>query len=128
MGPMGNADLLRLIREKQEQIAALQQELDEAKKLLSGDLVEMPPPRPRSGRPRGNGNSSVAWAEAILHERGKPLHVNEIIGRIERRFRQQVRYATLVGNLSRMVKNKKTFHRFGPNVYGLAEWPREENE
>lgn len=120
---MGN-DLLQTIREKQAQIAKLQQELDEARQALS-DAPGGPPPSASMSvtRQRGAGGNSVQWAADVLRDTNRPLHVNEIIQAISRKHRVNVKYATLVSNLVRLVKAEKVFQRMGPNVFGLKGWP-----
>jgi len=61
-------------------------------------------------------------AEAVLRSVGHPLHVNEIISTIEKRFGAQVKYATLVGNISRLIKRGNVFVKAGKNIFGLKEW------
>ena len=135
-------DLLELIRQKQarvgelrKEIEAVQQELDEARSLLSGG----PPAVPRHlaaigaaiveaatqrDQPQIMGEgSSVTLARAVLRQRGRPMHAQEIVAEIERRFQRRVLLDTLVGNISRMIKSGRTvFVRTGPNTYGLGEW------
>lgn len=61
-------------------------------------------------------------AEAVLRAHDRPMHVNEILSAIERDYQESVRYATLVGNISRLIKKGKIFERTGPNTFGLIEW------
>ena len=125
-------ELVRLIREKQAQIERLQAELDEARRLLFGNAratgfakqnviyaTDALKPPPRS-------TGSVQWTEEVLRDAKKPMHVNDIIAAINRRFGTSVQYSTLVGNLARLVKSKRTFRRYGRNVFGLLEWAEPE--
>jgi hypothetical protein len=126
------ADLARLIDEKQRRLLVLEQEalsirreLQAAKaKLLGHAHIDL---KPTNKLIHGN---STAWAETVLRKNGQPMHVNDIIQAIEREFQITVQYATLVGNLSRLVKHGKRFERVGPNTYGLLDWSveREANE
>lgn len=118
------AGLLEQIKEKETRLAELElearrlrAELLEVRQHMMGAVGVTPPPVNASTR--GN---STAWAEAVLRRALKPLHVNDIISAIEREYHTSVRYATLVGNISRLVKKGKTFTRTGPNVFGLVEW------
>lgn len=123
---MATTDLIALIKEKQAQIAQLQAELDEARALLLGTSAPLKSgTRIAQGEPGTKSGNSTELAVAVLREAREPLHVNVILTRISQRFGQTVKYATLVGNLARLVKARKTFHRFGPNVYGLIEWSKE---
>ena len=128
-------DLLDLIRTKQRDLQAaenlvfqLRRELEEAKRLLLdgiGSSVGGLESALNSSPVRGN---STEWAETVLGQVGHPLHVNEIISSIEREFHIGVRYATLVGNIARLVKKGKIFERVGPNVFGLLRWNEEREE
>jgi hypothetical protein len=117
-------DLLQTIREKQEQILQLQRELDEARQLLNGTpSASMPSAGSGVSRQRGAGGNSVIWAQDVLRDANRPLHVNEIIQLIARKHRVNVKYATLVSNLVRLVSADKIFQRMGPNIFGLKGWP-----
>lgn len=109
-----------IIRDKQRQLSEaealvlrLRSELTGAKQALLGDAQPLP---------RRDPGSSTDMAEAVLKDIRRAMHVNDIISAIEREFHVQVRYATLVGNLSRLVSKGKTFERTGPNRFGLLEW------
>src|SRR5258706_16091985 len=115
----GMADLIALIQEKQQRLAEceseaaqLRAELQQAKQLLlegvHGVILG-------TGTVIGPMASSTDMAESVLRRIAHPLHVNEIISGIERDFHVAVRYATLVGNISRLVKRRKIFERTGPN-------------
>ena len=99
----------------------IRRELLAAKQTLMGaDTAHLDPTPPRQGiRAAGN---STEWAASVLRAAQQPMHVNEIISAIEREFQVSVRYATLVGNIARLVKKHKVFERTGPNRFGLLEW------
>ena len=120
--------LLELIKTKQAELSAaesrvleLRREMLEAREeLLKYGIGALPGMVPDSvNRQQGN---STEWAEAVLRKSHQPMHVNEIISAIERDFGTSVRYATIVGNISRLVKKNKIFERTGPNRFGLREW------
>jgi hypothetical protein len=124
---MADLTLVEIIRQKQrelahaeERVAQLRAELAEAGEALGGGAVA----RSSAARLKAPG-SSTEMAELVLEETGQPLHVNEIISGIEHHFGVSVRYATLVGNISRLIKQKRTFERVGPNRFGLIAWHAE---
>lgn len=136
------SDLIGIIKEKQAQIAKLQQELEEATAvLLNGNAPKVTAharPQPKKNRvrqqdeqlvPLSGGplkqNSSTGLAFRVLKEGHHPLHVDDIVNKIDK-LGFTVNRGTLVGNLSRRVQKKNVFYRDKPNVYGLLEWQRQE--
>ena len=124
---MAEPTLSELIREKQRllqhleaEVRRLQGELQEARLELLGPVRLLAPRRPSP-------TTSMEMAQAVLQQTERhPLHVNQILSAIERDYQVNVRYATLVGNLSRHIKNGgKVFTKVAPNVFGLAEWEDE---
>jgi hypothetical protein len=121
------------IREKQKRLTEIEaealmikRELLEAKQQLLGTEGVRFDPSPLRQGDQATGNSTE-WATSVLKAAGRPMHVNEIIAAIEREFHVTVRYATLVGNIARLVKRGRVFERTGPNVFSLIEW-REQME
>lgn len=138
------SNLIAVIREKQLAIAKLQAELDEALTLLSGastgthGRTTRPDPilptvaarvkssprtrRNRTGVKAAKGEiiatSSVGRMVTVLERAGKPIHIDDAIRQIEAEG-HQVNKATLVGNLSRYIKDKRVFYRAAPSVFGL---------
>jgi hypothetical protein len=129
-------DLLAAIRAKQEQIAKLQAELDEAKSLLlqrpsaapPAVFIKRPGRKPRRVKtalvpdhqvdlPR---DSVAYWAAEAIRLAGQPLHAHDIVKAIEESG-HKVKLATLVGSLSRWVKRKVVFYRAGKNIFGLED-------
>ncbi len=115
-------ELLDLIKAKRleiqtlkQQLRQLEDELDAAKRALLDDGVQVEP----TGTAGGN---SVVWTVEVMRDKGEPMHVNDALARIQHRFGQTVKYATLVSNLVRLSKEGKTFFRAGKNIYGLIEW------
>jgi hypothetical protein len=124
------SDLIAIIREKQEAIAKLQAELDEAKQLLLGAATIATVAHPAAKVERIGtvvrvhgvaGLSSTAMAASILRDAGHPLHVSDIIRGIQRKFGREVKKDTLVGNISRLINDNKVFTRTGPNFFALRE-------
>ena len=70
-------------------------------------------------RPRQQGMSQVDMAYAILQEAAEPLHVRQIIERVEQRFGVTLDRESLVSSLSKRVARQDRFQRIGPNRYAL---------
>lgn len=120
-------DLLEAIREKQKrlqdlrrEIVAVEAELREAKAILGERPREIGRVgfRKRPIRPR----SSVWWAKSALVHAGKPMHIDELVKRVEEFSSQAVRKSTLVSNLSRYVRSRDTFSRPEEGIYGLLDF------
>ena len=118
-------DLIRtktaaLMQAEATAIALRRELLDAKEELLKMGIGALPGMVPTvATRVAGN---STEWAADVVRKAGTSLHVNDIISGIEREYGQSVRYATLVGNISRLVKKEKIFERTGPNRFGLLEW------
>ncbi|HEY0466942.1 MAG TPA: hypothetical protein VGC79_22220 [Polyangiaceae bacterium] len=67
-------------------------------------------------------NSCVGLSLAILQAEGKPLHGRDLHRLVEQRG-TKVQLTTLTSSLSRLSREKRVFKRFGPNTFGLREWP-----
>lgn len=120
--------LVELIREKQARLTELEAEAGKLRReLLEVRQLVVGGPSVTPAEPRKTGNSTE-WAESVLRTAQKPLHVNDIISGIEREFQVSVRYATLVGNIARLVKRGKIFERVGPNIFGLRVWNAERED
>ena len=122
-----SGDLVGTIREKQQRIVALKREilalegeLREAKAMLtqkhrqesSRIAIRKRPIRPKS---------SVWWAQRVLQHAGKPLHIDELLRRMEEFSGHTTRKSTLVSNLSRYVRMGDTFVRQEEGTYALAD-------
>jgi hypothetical protein len=125
---MATNDLIALAKKKLAEIATLQAELNQLRELLNGHHAEteLPVSEPKSPAVRRykkkrkkRPESSIAWSEAILSKVGHPLHVDDLIQRIEREHGQNVAKQTLVSGLSRLVKGGDRFIRTAPNTFGL---------
>jgi hypothetical protein len=80
-----------------------------------------PPPEP-DGLPRGRrkkGRSQVDLAEDILKSARAPLHVTEIIARIEKTTGLHIDRESLVSALSKRVARKDRFRRTERNTFTL---------
>ena len=122
------ADLLDLIQTRKDAIARLEAEIRDRQAEIDAHRRELAQAyqalAPLTAIPTivGAGKTSTAMAEDVLRRAGHPLHVNEIMRAIEDHFGTTVKYATLVGNISRLIKRGNLFTREGKNIFGLLEW------
>ena len=77
----------------------------------------------KSRSPR-KGMSQVDMAYDILKKAGAPLHVSEIIARIEQDHGRQVDRESLASALIKKVQRNNRFIRSNKNVFGLIEFGR----
>ena len=75
---------------------------------------------PEKKRPR-RGMSQVDMAYDILQRAGQPLHVSQIIERIEAGHGQRLDRESLVSALVKKVQRKDRFVRTDKNVFGLLK-------
>ena len=59
----------------------------------------------------------------VLKDKGKPMHVSDIIAAIQKKYRRKFKPVYLTAVLYRCMKKGKIFSRTGPNTFGLIEWP-----
>ena len=74
--------------------------------------------------PRKSGMSQLDMTENILTQARKPLHINEIIERIQRDFDRRVDRESLVSALAKKVAREDRFVRTGKNTFALKERAR----
>jgi hypothetical protein len=139
-------DVLRVVKEMQEEAAALRKELagtdkkrvrlawlesqlNKAGAFLRGDTL-LDKPKSRHGfvggkraRPIKEG-SSVWWTAKILYIVGQPMHIDKILERASKESGRKFEKTTVVSNLSRYVKFEDTFNRPGRNVFGLIDFSK----
>jgi hypothetical protein len=79
------------------------------------------PGKPRSGRPPGrtptNGISQTNMALDILKEAGTPLHIDEILTRIQRRYGLTLIRDSLVSAITKKVFQGKEFQKTSRNTF-----------
>jgi hypothetical protein len=112
-------DILEAIAEKEKQIEQLRKEintLQSAAKILEGATGE-------------KAKSQPDMAAAILEQAGKPLHVTQIIGHMQKRFKKAPKANTLGVTLYRYAKRGSRFYKVKgkPNTYGLIKWQTPED-
>jgi hypothetical protein len=57
----------------------------------------------------------------ILRRVGKPLHISEILDRVEKSFGQRLDRESVVSSLVKKVQRQDRFVRTDKNVFGLKE-------
>jgi len=89
---------------------SLEAQLKAVKRLRAG------PPQPRAAR---KGTSQIQMVHDVLRRAGKPLHVTEIIERVERAQGIKLDRESIVSTLVKKVKRGDQFVRTDKNVFGL---------
>ncbi len=89
---------------------SLEAQLKAVKRLRAG------PPEPRAVRER---TSQIQMVHDVLRRAGKPLHVTEIIERVEKAHGIKLDRESIVSTLVKKVKRSDRFIRTDKNVFGL---------
>jgi hypothetical protein len=97
--------------------ASLEAQLRAVRRLKAGEHNA----KPRSPR---KGMSQVDMSYDILKKAGVPLHVSEIIARIEQVHGRHVDRESLASALIKKVQRGNRFVRTDKNVFGLIEFGR----
>jgi hypothetical protein len=63
--------------------------------------------------------SQMSMIRDILQEAGAPLHLSDILGRVETRFGVKLDRESVVSALTKKVRKGVLFTRVGPNTFGL---------
>jgi hypothetical protein len=101
--------------------------LDVVETLLKAQLSAVRKIKRQAGQDAGSEESSTDekrmsqtdMAEAVLKKAGKPLHILEIIKRIEADFGRPVNRDSLVSAVLKKVNQRRQFAKTGKNMYGL---------
>lgn len=93
--------------------ASLDAQLRAVRRLRHGEPVQARPPRSLKGR------SQVDMAYDVLRKAGAPLHVSEILARIQASFRVTVDRESLVSSLTKKVMRGDRFVRTDKSTFGL---------
>ena len=91
--------------------ASLDAQLRAVRRLRQGETAAAP--RPRKGR------SQVDMAYDVLRKSHSPLHVSELLARIQSSFGVTVDRESLVSSLSKKVARQDRFLRTDKNTFGL---------
>lgn len=92
--------------------ASLDAQLRAVRRLRKGQVVETK--TKRSAR-----LSQVGMAYDILRKAHAPLHVSELLNRIQASFRVRVDRESLVSSLTKKIARGDRFLRSAPNTFGL---------
>ena len=90
---------------------SLEAQLKAVKRLRAG------PPQPRARE----GTSQIQMVHDVLRRAGKPLHVKEIIERVEKAHGIKLDRESIVSTLVKKVNRGDRFVRTDKNVFGLKE-------
>jgi hypothetical protein len=74
------------------------------------------PPQPRAAR---KSTSQISLVHDVLRRAGKPLHVSEIIERVEKLHGLKLERESIVSTLTKKVNRGDRFVRPDKNVFGL---------
>src|SRR5271157_4127987 len=97
--------------------ASLEAQLRAVRRLRQGK-AEAAPARPRKGR------SQVDMAYDILKKSRDPLHISELLARLQSTFGVAVDRESLVSSLTKKVARGDRFLRTGKNTFGLRQEAR----
>ena len=92
--------------------ASLDAQLRAVRRLRKEDKVQAEPP-PKSRR------SQVNMAYNILRKADSPLHISELLDRIEATFGVRVERESLVSSLTKKIARGDRFLRTRPNTFGV---------
>lgn len=79
-------------------------------------LRSAPPPQPRAAR---KGTSQIDMVQDVLRRAGKPLHITEIIARVEKLHGFKLERESIVSTLVKKVNRGDRFMRTDKNVFAL---------
>jgi hypothetical protein len=89
---------------------SLEAQLRAVRRLQAGSIVP---------EPKAKGMSQVDMVYDILQRAGKPLHVSEIIERVEKLHGRQLERESVVSALVKKVRRGERFVRTDKNVFAL---------
>ena len=74
------------------------------------------PPTPRAAR---KSTSQISMVQDVLRRAGKPLHISEIIERVEKLHGRKLERESIVSTLTKKVNRGDRFIRTDKNVFAL---------
>ena len=89
---------------------------------LRSSMPDSPRAPATSGKGRKESMSQIDMAYDILSA-GQPLHINEILAAIKKRFKTEVDRESLVSAISKRVVRGDRFRRAGKNTFALLTPP-----
>ena len=78
--------------------------------------LESPGPRRRRSR------SQMDLVYDVLSAAGRPLHINDILRLIHKRFGLELNRESVVSALTKRIRKHDRFVKTGPNTFALIEW------
>lgn len=91
---------------------SLEAQLKAVKHLRAGQVEEKPPPRSMS---------QVDMVYDVLRRAPEPLHISEIIDRVDKLHGRRLERESIVSSLVKKVRRGDRFVRTDRNVFGLKE-------
>ena len=82
--------------------------------------------RLEANRKAAGKRSNMLLVSDILREAGEPLHINEILDRVQKRHGVKLRRESIVSAMTKKVVDGHTFRRTGRNEFALLD--QEEDE
>jgi hypothetical protein len=110
--------------EKQEiKLAQMRTDLaaEEAYLRAQQDMLKMLPRDSRDASASLRANTDLARARDIIREAGAPLHVADILKKLNREITKDSK-ASLAGSIGWYVRRDEIFTRPSPNTFGLREF------
>ena len=117
-------DLQRKIEKKETEIARAESQLVADRAYVEGlkeALKIFPPEAPAEPTPLRAG-SELEKVQNVLLSAGKPLHIDEIMTKLNVGDLSGNKKAGLAGSLSSYAKNNRVFTKPAPNTFGLIEF------
>jgi hypothetical protein len=78
-------------------------------------------PDPEKGQRPDGSMSQVDMVYDILQKAGKPLHITEILERVEKVFGKQLDRESVVSSLAKKIRRQDRFLRTDKNVFALKQ-------
>jgi hypothetical protein len=94
--------------------ASLEAQLSAIRKLRKAEALAATPKRSR-------GMSQMDMAYDVLRDAGEPLHLNEIVSRVNARFAIKADPDSLGSALTKKVVKKQRFTRPGKSIFAILE-------
>jgi hypothetical protein len=102
--------------------ACISSQLKSIRSLRLSNKCQTTPPEAPPSSSQSKRMSQVNMTFDILNEANCPLHVSELIERIQSRFGVSLDRESLVSALSKRVLRSDRFVRTARNTFGLREW------
>lgn len=112
------------LKKKEQEIQMLEEKLRSARIYVQAlqDVLKLvhPDSPPDTGESAMKSGSAVAKAREIILQRGKPIHINDLIEAMGKQVTRESR-ASLTSSIAAYVRRGDIFTRPAPNTFGLVE-------